>query len=348
MTTGVADRRLGGSRDGGRPAVFDVARVRADFPILAQHGPRQAARLSRQRRDDAEAAGGASTRWPRYYETTNANVHRGVHHLQRARDAWRSKTRARRFARSSTPAATARSSSPATPPRASTSSRSRSGGRGSRPATRCSSPRWSTTRTSCPGSCVCAERGARLRVAPIDDRGELIARRVRAAADRPHAASSRSAHMSNALGTINPVARHHRSWRTRAACRCCVDGSQAASHMPVDVQALGVRLLRRHRPQAVRPDRHRRALRTRGAARGDAAVPGRRRHDRVGDLRAVDLERPARTSSRRARRTSPGRSASARRSTTSAASASTRSAAHEQRPARVRHGDAGRRCRACA
>ena len=43
---------------------FDVERVRADFPILRRAGPWQAARLSRQRGDDAEAAGGASTRSP--------------------------------------------------------------------------------------------------------------------------------------------------------------------------------------------------------------------------------------------------------------------------------------------
>ena len=40
-------------------ATFDVAAVRADFPALAQLGARPAARLSRQRRDDAEAAPGA-------------------------------------------------------------------------------------------------------------------------------------------------------------------------------------------------------------------------------------------------------------------------------------------------
>ena len=40
-------------------AGFDVARIREDFPILRRAGPRQAAGLSRQRRDDAEAAGGA-------------------------------------------------------------------------------------------------------------------------------------------------------------------------------------------------------------------------------------------------------------------------------------------------
>ena len=61
------------------------------------------------------------------------------------------------------------------------------------------------------------------------------------------------------------------------------------------------------------------------AARGDAAVPGRRRHDPLGDVREVDLERRCRTSSRPAPRTSPARSASAPRSTTSRRSASSTS-----------------------
>ena len=45
-----------------------------------------------------------------------------------------------------------------------------------------------------------------------------------------------------------------------------VDGCQGAVHLQVDVQALGRRLLRLHRPQALRPDRHRRALRQGRAA----------------------------------------------------------------------------------
>ena len=61
--------------------------------------------------------------------------------------------------------------------------------------------------------------GARLRVAPIDDRGELIVEELeRRSAPRTKIVSI--AHMSNALGTVNPVERDRRGSRTPAACRC--------------------------------------------------------------------------------------------------------------------------------
>ena len=46
-------------------------------------------------------------------------------------------------------------------------------------------------------------------------------------------------HVSNALGTVNPVARDRRRWRTRRGVPVLVDGAQAAPHLAVDVQALG-------------------------------------------------------------------------------------------------------------
>ena len=68
----------------------------------------------------------------------------------------------------------ARSSSRATRPRASTWSRAPGATPTSAPATRCSSRRWSTTRTSCRGSCSASAPARTLRVVPIDDRGDLI------------------------------------------------------------------------------------------------------------------------------------------------------------------------------
>ena len=46
------------------------------------------------------------------------------------------------------------------------------------------------------------------------------------------------AHVSNALGTVNPVARMIARARTRRARVVLVDGAQAVAHQPVDVQAL--------------------------------------------------------------------------------------------------------------
>ena len=84
---------------------------------------------------------------------------------------------------------------------------------------------------------LCAERGATLRVAPIDDRGEvrledfarLLSPRTRLAA---------FAHVSNALGTILPV-REMTVMAKQAGAAVLIDGAQAVPHLAVDVQALG-------------------------------------------------------------------------------------------------------------
>jgi cysteine desulfurase/selenocysteine lyase len=87
-----------------------------------------------------------------------------------------------------------------------------------------------------PWQLLCEEKGAKLRVAPINDKGELmlpefeklLGRRTKIVA---------VAHVSNALGTVNPLARivelaHRRN------IPVLVDGAQAVPHMKVDVQAL--------------------------------------------------------------------------------------------------------------
>ena len=84
-------------------AAFDVATVRADFPILSAARPRQAARLSRQRGDDAEAAARCSTRSRRTTPAINANVHRGVAPAERAGDRRLRRRRASACGGSSTP-----------------------------------------------------------------------------------------------------------------------------------------------------------------------------------------------------------------------------------------------------
>ena len=126
----------------------------------------------------------------------------------------------------------------------------------------------------------------------------------------------RLTHVSNALGTVTPVQRDRRDGAS-AAAPVLVDGAQAVSHMPVDVQALDCRLLRVLRPQDVRADRHRRAVRQARAARRDAAVAGRRQHDPDVTFEKTIYQRAAAASSRPAPATSPTRSGSARRSTMS-------------------------------
>jgi cysteine desulfurase/selenocysteine lyase len=87
-----------------------------------------------------------------------------------------------------------------------------------------------------PWQMLAKEKGARLRVAPVDDDGQillddyerLIGPRTRIVA---------FTHVSNALGTITPVEEMVAIAHRHGAC-VLVDGAQAVSHMPVDVQAL--------------------------------------------------------------------------------------------------------------
>src|SRR5262245_12065134 len=87
-----------------------------------------------------------------------------------------------------------------------------------------------------PWQLLCDERGARLRVAPINDRGELILEEFEKLLG-PKTKMVAVAHLSNALGTINPIreiTRMAHKWDIPVL----VDGAQAAPRMKVDVQEL--------------------------------------------------------------------------------------------------------------
>jgi hypothetical protein len=128
---------------------LDIAKIRADFPILAE-------RINGK--PLVYLDNGATSQKPQvvldaianYYDHLNANIHRGVHTLSvratEAHDAARQTVK-----QSSTQPTRARLSSFAAQPRPSTSSRRPTAASTSAPATKCSSPPWSTTPTSCPG-----------------------------------------------------------------------------------------------------------------------------------------------------------------------------------------------------
>jgi cysteine desulfurase/selenocysteine lyase len=88
-----------------------------------------------------------------------------------------------------------------------------------------------------PWQIVCEQTGAKLVVAPMDERGEVHADAVEALM------SGRTrlfacAHVSNALGTVLPVRRLIAAAKARGIVTL-IDGAQAVPHMPVDVQDLG-------------------------------------------------------------------------------------------------------------
>jgi len=88
-----------------------------------------------------------------------------------------------------------------------------------------------------PWQMLCEEKGATLRVAPIDDAGvvdmEAFERLL-----SPRTRIVSVAHVSNALGTINPVERMSELARAAGAV-VVIDGAQAAPHLPIDVQKIG-------------------------------------------------------------------------------------------------------------
>jgi len=213
---------------------FDVERVRADFPILNErvHGRALVYLDNAATTQKPEAVIEAINH---YYRHDNANIHRGVHLLsQRATDAYESARAAvQRFlnAQSSSEIVFVRGATEAINLVAQTYGRSHivSGDEVLITAMEHHS-------NIVPWQILCEEKGAKLRVAPVNDRGELLLEKLE------ELLSSRTkivsiAHVSNALGTVNPIRQIVRLAHSRGI-PVIVDGAQAAPHLPIDVQDL--------------------------------------------------------------------------------------------------------------
>ncbi len=87
-----------------------------------------------------------------------------------------------------------------------------------------------------PWQLLCEEKGARLVVAPMDDRGQLDLDAY-AALLGPRTKLAALGHVSNALGTVNPIKEMIRLAHERDI-PVVVDGAQALPHLPVDVRDL--------------------------------------------------------------------------------------------------------------
>jgi cysteine desulfurase / selenocysteine lyase len=89
-----------------------------------------------------------------------------------------------------------------------------------------------------PWQVLCRERGAELRYLEVDEHGELSLAQLDAELARGEVKLVAFAHVSNVLGTINPVT--EMCARVRAAgAVSLIDGAQAVPQMPVDVTAIG-------------------------------------------------------------------------------------------------------------
>lgn len=214
---------------------FDVGRIRADFPVLRRqvrgrplvYLDNAATTQKPQAVIDAVAA---------YYSEINANVHRGVHELsERATDAYESaREKVRRFVG-------AGSTRQIVFTRNATESINlvahAFGGPNIRQGDEVVISAMEHHSNIVPWQLLAGRSGARVRVAPIDDQGELILDEFSALLnDRTRLVAI--SHMSNALGTINPVHDIVKLAHARGI-RVLIDGSQAAYHMPVDVQDIG-------------------------------------------------------------------------------------------------------------
>ena len=213
---------------------FDVEAIRRDFPILREvvNG-----------RPLIWLDNGATTQKPQsvidrlsyFYEHENSNVHRAAHELAaRATDAYESaREKTRRFLNAG-------------------SSREIVFVRGATEAINLVAQSWGRRNVQkddeivitwlehhaniVPWQMLCAEKGARLRVAPVDDSGQVLLDEYEKLLG-PKTRLVSITHVSNALGTVVPVKEMVEAAHRHGA-RVLVDGAQAVSHMRVDVQAI--------------------------------------------------------------------------------------------------------------
>jgi cysteine desulfurase/selenocysteine lyase len=213
---------------------YDVKKIRADFPILHQdiHG-----------KPLVYLDNAATTQKPlavieaieHYYRRDNANIHRGVHTLsERATEAYeKTRVAAQKLinAASSSEIIFLRGTTEAINLVAQTYGR-KNVGKGDEVLITAMEHHSNIV----PWQMLCEEKGARMRVAPINDRGELILEEFEKLLG-PKTKIVAVGHLSNALGTINPIQQIARMAHAHNAV-VLVDGAQAAPRMAVDVQAL--------------------------------------------------------------------------------------------------------------
>ena len=217
------------------PAGLDVQRIRAEFPILAQqvHGKPLVYMDNAATSQKSLAVLDAISR---YYREYNANVHRGLHHLAETATAAYENTRvkAQRFinAADAREIIFVRGTTEAMNLIAQAYARNTL-----KPGDEVLITTMEHHSNIVPWQIACGQTGAVLRAAPVSDRGELIVEEF-AKLLSPRTKIVSLTHVSNALGTINPVKELTRLAHERGAI-VVIDGAQAAPHLKIDVRDIG-------------------------------------------------------------------------------------------------------------
>ncbi len=217
-----------------RPSSFNVWRIREDFPILRQYAYGKPlvyldnAATSQKPQAVIDAL-------VRYYTSENANVHRGVHLLsERATEGYEG---ARRTVQRFLNAAESREIVYTRGTTESINLVAQAYGRaniGAGDEILISGLEHHSNIV--PWQMLADEKRAVLRVAPIDDRGDVILEKYETLLG-PRTKIVALAHVSNALGTVNPVRRMIEAAHRHGAV-VLIDGAQGAPHMRIDVRAL--------------------------------------------------------------------------------------------------------------
>ena len=215
-------------------AAFDVDRIREDFPVLKQriHGKPLVYLDSAATAQKPFAVIDAIRK---FHEVDCANIHRGVHELSQRSTAAYEETRikAKRFLNS-------RAKNELIFVRGTTEGINLVASSWGRKNVKAGDEIVISTlehhSNIVPWQMLCEEKDARLRVIPVDDRGELLLEEYEKLLG-PRTRMVAVGHVSNALGTINPV-RQIVEMAHRAGALALIDGAQAAPHLKIDVQAL--------------------------------------------------------------------------------------------------------------
>jgi len=231
MSTAAETKRAKGTE-----ASLDVAALRRDFPILTQtvHGRPL---VYFDNAASAQKPGVVIEAEQRAYSEFYSNIHRGVHFLSmKATDAYEAaRVKAQKFVGAASVKETILTSGTTAGINlvAQTYGRKNVGAGDEVLITGLEHHS-----NIVPWQMLCEEKGAKLRVAPLDDEGQVVMEEFERLLS-PRTRIVAVAHVSNALGTVNPVRRMAELAHAKGAV-ILVDGAQAAPHLAVDVKALDV------------------------------------------------------------------------------------------------------------